>query len=96
MSAVTAYAVTGIRVRGLPLRQETVKVIVPRSPGGDLLMALETVVIVYGYGLFRRLDGGMGIQRQSVVGAEQLGLHAPSQSSAGVTVNAASIFCFME
>ena len=28
MSAVTAYAATGIRIHSLPLRQETVKVIV--------------------------------------------------------------------
>ncbi len=40
MPAVTAYAATSIRVYGLPLCQETVKVIVPRSPGGYLLVAL--------------------------------------------------------
>jgi len=63
MPAVTAHARTGIRVCGLPLRQETVKVIVSRPPGGYLLVALETVFVAYRYSLFRRLDGGMGIQR---------------------------------
>ena len=61
--AVTAHAAASIRVYGLPLCQETVKVIVPRSPGGYLLVALEAVIVAYRYCLFRRLDGGMGIQR---------------------------------
>ena len=96
MPTVATYTTTGVGIYSLPLRQETVKVIVSRSLTRYLLMALEAVFVSYRYSQFCRLDGGMGIQGKRVVSAQQFGLQTPGQSGAGVTVNAASAFCRVE
>jgi hypothetical protein len=92
VTAMAGDAAGGIRIDRLPTWQERMEMVVEAAIREHVLMTLEAALVADGPGEFCRLDGRMRIIGQGIMRAEQLGLHAPEDPYAGMTVDAARVF----